>query len=150
MTAPAAWPAAPPGAAVMGLAIAGMHYTGMAAARFAVPGQTGAPAGGLLATGDLAVGVALGALLILALSLIGSMADLWVRRRVDAAERRQQSQKMEAVGRLAGGVAHDFNNLLTVINGYGDLVLAATCRRATPLRGAVARDRARPASGRPS
>jgi len=64
-----------------------------------------------------------------ATSIFTSLHDLSIIRRemdekISLEKQLQQAQRMESVGRLAGGVAHDFNNMLGVIIGYADIALS--------------------------
>src|SRR5256714_10187912 len=65
------------------------------------------------------------------ISYIAVKQDLTQQKQLE--EQLLQSQKMEAIGRLAGGVAHDFNNLLVAINGYSELTMRRL-REDDPLR----------------
>jgi len=64
------------------------------------------------------------------IGIMGSVEDITEHRKLE--EQLRQAQKMEAVGRLAGGVAHDYNNMLSVITGYAELALDQVTPGAPP------------------
>jgi PAS domain S-box-containing protein len=75
----------------------------------------------------------------LIIGMTAIMADITESKHAAEALRRseehlRQSQKMEAIGKLAGGVAHDFNNLLSVITGYSELLMSRLGKNSPGLR----------------
>jgi two-component system cell cycle sensor histidine kinase/response regulator CckA len=108
-------------------------------AQLETDGKTSAYEKELLRKDGTRVPVLMGGAMLDDRSCIAFVTDLTERKRAEAAHRRteeqlRQSQKMEAIGALAGGVAHDFNNILSVILSYSEM-LAQDLKEDDPMRG---------------
>jgi PAS domain S-box-containing protein len=116
-------------AVILGLAIAGLHYTGMAAARFVPDASRARPTGGFVLVSDgLAAAVVIGTLLILLFTLLGSLVDHWVRVKLAGAEalRDSEARYRSVVGQVREVIFHTdadgrwrfLNPAWTEITGY--------------------------------
>jgi PAS domain S-box-containing protein len=77
-------------------------------------------------SGVMGMGLLCGELMKIDGRVCAITATIDITERLQLESKLRQAQKLEGVGRLAGGVAHDLNNLLTIINGYSDFILKAS------------------------